>query len=469
MRRMVVRCALSALAVQLSACVTDTSSRVGSDCDEPGSCEAGATPTGPGQTPGSPPGTTTPDNGQPDSPGSSPSGDIPCDVQQVLAAGCDSCHGDEARFGAPMPLGSSADFQASAISDPSRLVADVVGQRIHESDPTRRMPPVGQPPLSDEQLATLDAWLAAGTPPGAACDTTQSDPLPGDEVDDPAFDVDVSCFDFLAHAPGDNDEPYDVGSARDKYVNFTFEPPWEGTAYARVMRSSIDNDQVVHHWLFYKNNSAGGEGTVTDSTGAHPGGELTHGWAPGGSDLDFRQFGDVGFEMPGDVSYTLELHYNSNDAAARDHSGIQVCVTKEPPANVATTSWLGTDLIFGNRASGTCAPTATEPIHIIGWSPHMHTKGRHMRAVLERADGSTEVLHDMPFDFNYQTLYPMDFWLMPGDRITTTCEYSEFSVFGESTDAEMCYLFTTAYPAGALSDQGPLGMAAHGANACLGL
>ena len=40
---------------------------------------------------------------------------------------------------------------------------------------------------------------------------------------------------------------------------------------------------------------------------------------------------------------------------------------------------------------------------------------------------------------------------------------------GQATTAEMCYLFTTAYPKGALTDQGVVGTATHGGSACLGL
>ena len=43
---------------------------------------------------------------------------------------------------------------------------------------------------------------------------------------------------------------------------------------------------------------------------------------------------------------------------------------------------------------------------------------------------------------------------LPGDTITTDCTYSEPQTFGEGTAQEMCYLFTMAYPKGALVDDG---------------
>jgi hypothetical protein len=36
----------------------------------------------------------------------------------------------------------------------------------HVHSTSRPMPPAGAPPLTPAELATLDAWFAAGAPPG---------------------------------------------------------------------------------------------------------------------------------------------------------------------------------------------------------------------------------------------------------------------------------------------------------------
>jgi hypothetical protein len=396
---------------------------------------------------------------------------LPCEVEPIVRERCGLCHGEAPSYGAPMSLASHADFAAQAPSSELQTTADAVRSRIHEATPSRRMPPVGQPALTAEELSTLDAWLSQGAPARVgSCEG--SGPDAGTTPVEPVRDSSLSCFSLLAHAPGDKNAPYQVGQVTDSYVNFTFTPPWQGTLYAHELHTLIDNPKVVHHWLLYKNTSLGNDGAVNPSAGAHPGAELMFGWAPGGGDLFLDTLdasGDVGLRLEGNVSYTLELHYNSNDASAVDRSGVEVCGREREPANVASNGWLGTDLIFGTSAQGTCDPLSEQPIHIIGIMPHMHTKGTHMRAVISRANGSEEVLHDEPFDFNYQTLYPKDVWLMPGDRITTKCTYSGFATFGEGTSDEMCYIFTLHTPGGSLSDGRPLGTAAHGANACLGL
>jgi hypothetical protein len=98
----------------------------------------------------------------------------------------------------------------------------------------------------------------------------------------------------------------------------------------------------------------------------------------------------------------------------------------------------------------------------------MHLQGRHMKGTIMRANGSKEVLHDKDFDFNYQSLYKKDVTLMPGESIVTECTYAKPMSFGEATTDEMCYLFTLAYPKGALTDSGSWGKTAHGGGACLG-
>jgi hypothetical protein len=401
---------------------------------------------------------------------------IPCAVRKVLSEHCTSCHGSPTRFGAPMSLLRHEDILAAGKVDASRSVHELMMERIHHEDPRLRMPPASQPALEAAELATLDGWLAAGAPRSdESCVPAGDDGGDGGDGDGDADgdDLDTTgleCFKLTAHAPGDFDAPYAVGVARDTYINFSFKAPWQGAGYGMVMRPLIDNDQVIHHWLLFQEASGVTDGEIAESSGTHPTGDLVYGWAPGGKGVDYRSHGDVGFEFTEGTGFVVELHYNSDDAAALDASGVELCVQKEKPANIAGVSWLGRDFFFYvSEQQSVCNPGDAGPIHIIGVSPHMHLKGKHMKGILNRADGRSEVIHDAPFSFSDQGWYPKDFVLMPGDTITTTCTWDGFVSFGKDTTEEMCYLFTVAYPKGALSDGLPGGIAAHGGSACLGL
>ena len=90
---------------------------------------------------------------------------LPCAVATVVREHCTLCHASSPVAGAPMPLTSHADFVAAAHSAPDKKVYELVLARVHNEK--LPMPPVSQEPLSEEELATLDAWLAAGAPKSA--------------------------------------------------------------------------------------------------------------------------------------------------------------------------------------------------------------------------------------------------------------------------------------------------------------
>jgi hypothetical protein len=467
---------MGAALLLLGACVGDSSPPNGAM-----SCgvNCGALDAGPDGA-AIPPGAVDASDANTSAPGGG--GNLPCEVQKLLQSKCQTCHGDPPLFGAYMPLTTQAHFHARAMTDNTRKYYELAKARINAS--VGAMPPLTAPQLTDSERATLTVWLDQGAPASNERCAVASGPDAGTSSDagsDAGSDggpdtTGLDCYKLLSRGD-DLKPPYRVGVAMDEYVNVTFAAPWQGTAYGVLIRPIIDNEKIIHHWLLFQDTEPGEPSGPIASNGTHPGGQLLHGWAPGAEAIDFRATGaDVGLELPDTTTYTVEFHYNSTDAAATDASGVEICVSKTKPANVAALSWLGYDNLAlagdlgGPRAnwSGTCAPTAQQPIHIISVWPHMHLEGRRMTATIQRANGSTETLHDQPFDFNYQILYKKNVTLMPGDTITTDCAYSKPMGFGTGTSDEMCYLFTMAYPKGALVDDGFWGGLAHGGSACLG-
>ncbi len=462
---------------------------------------------------------------------------VHCNIASIVSNHCTLCHGGPpARYGAPFPLLSAADFHGRTSS----------GKAIHEraievlqADDRTAMPPIGTPAsetLSSAQRQNLLAWLKDGAPAQAEDGCRITDPeAPGAGGTGgaggiggaggeggvgggaggqggvsgvggeggiggvggggggeggvsgsgqggtggsggavktglylepyPGWDQGVECYKFVAHS-GNKTGKRMVGAVTDGYVGFSFMPPWQGTRYIRAMRNVIDNKEVVHHFLLYQEPGAVADGAVSAQIGAHPTGQLIHGWAPGGSEA--YNSPDIGAELVSTRGYLLELHYNSRNASATDASGAELCVTATKPANVAAVSWVGTDAINGTTATGTCRPARGQQVRIFAGSPHMHVKGRRMRVVVNRAGGGQEVVHDEAFSFENQRMYPEDITLNAGDYLTTTCTYSSPATFGSGTNQEMCYWFAGHYPAGALADGLPVGTLIHGANACLG-
>jgi Copper type II ascorbate-dependent monooxygenase, C-terminal domain len=410
------------------------------------------------------------------------SSNVPCDVAAIVSEHCTTCHGATPEFNAPMALTSAEAFNAMAPISSTQQVRQAASRRINAEGAARMPPPGTVEALDATELATLTAWLDGGAvaaATGGGCAISDGTVLPGtaeELLPKPTttgtvlapyegWDDNVECYPFTSFQPGDKSTPFKVGTAVDKYMGFGFKPPWQGTRYVRAFRTIVDNSQVLHHWIFFEEPTAA-DGTANEILGAHPGGTMMVGWAPGGSDMYFTP--DLGMKMDSNSAYLMEVHYNSSDPTATDASGVEICVTATPPANEAIVSWLGTDAIQGTSSSGTCTPTAREPIHIVSGTPHMHLKGTHMKVVLDRASGGEEVVHDEAFSFQNQRGYPEQLTIMPGDKLTTTCSYNAPSSFGKGTNEEMCYWFALAYPAGALTDGAFIGTFTHGANACLG-
>lgn len=106
------------------------------------------------------------------------------EVSRILSAHCVVCHQGEAA-----PLGLRLDSHASVLRGSSRgpvvRPGDARGSELMrrvrgESQP--RMPLTGPPWLTDAQIATLEQWIAAGAPPGAAVQPEAKKKRPGDPV-----------------------------------------------------------------------------------------------------------------------------------------------------------------------------------------------------------------------------------------------------------------------------------------------
>ena len=413
---------------------------------------------------------------------------LPCIIEEILESQCSECHGAEPGFGAPMSLVSWEDVHRPSKSDPSQPVYQRIGARIHDEMDVMPPPPRS---LTSQQKNLLDTWVRAGAPKrtgdcgaggaggsagagvggvggGAGTGGTggsAGNAGTGGSAGGPV--ADCTPVSFVAHgAQAPNDPtPFNTAPGGEHYQCFNFKAPWNEPVHGIEFNAIIDNSKVVHHWLLYSTATPLADGTSAPCAGVHPDAVLVAGWAPGATDVKMPP--GVGAELPwGPQGHLiLEVHYNNATGSVEaDRSGVEVCATTELQPETATVSWLGTELIAiapnsPGVASSTCTPNHPGPITILRSWPHMHQLGRSFRTEILRADGSTEMLIDVPsFDFDYQIGYDTPAVIHPGDRLVTTCEYQNPNpvtvTFGPRTADEMCYNFVTAYPAGALTSLG---------------
>lgn len=95
---------------------------------------------------------------------------LPCDVQQLLENRCIGCH----LRTSPPPLLTYDDLVKSK-GGKSLAVASL--ERMKNA--ANPMPPSPASPPTAEEIATLEAWISAGTPRGASCTTGSGSPNAG--------------------------------------------------------------------------------------------------------------------------------------------------------------------------------------------------------------------------------------------------------------------------------------------------
>ncbi len=405
--------------------------------------------------------------GTPASSGPTP---LPADVQAIIGQRCASCHGTTPQFGAPMSLVTWEAMHAAAHTAPGTPVFELVGMRIHDAE--HPMPASGLLPAGE--LATLDAWIAAGAPPGTG--STMMQPPPP-EVG-PEYLPCTPSATFTAHATGAPSTPFALaagaGVAGNTTMCFAFAAPFGATTQGTAFAPIIDDPRVLHHWIIFASDALPsgvhvGDAWECSATGGLASGvQFLTGWAPGGENQVLPP--DMGRELPHAGGFIiLQVHYwnVAGYTDVRDQSGVAVCTTDTPRAHEIGTSTLGSlDIAIapraiGHQVVGTCTPDITAPITIVGSGPHMHTHGVTFRSeVLRGGDPAhVEMLVDIGrWNFNQQTGYAPPGGTMviqPGDVIRTTCTYDNGGdsaiYFGERTENEMCFNFVSAYPTGALA------------------
>lgn len=105
---------------------------------------------------------------------------LPCDVQRLLRARCQSCHADPPIEGAAISLLSFEDLSARSKNDPSVTVAARCLKRMKDS--LRPMPPAPANAVTISDMTPLQAWLDQGMPPAECEETPTDDPYAASPV-----------------------------------------------------------------------------------------------------------------------------------------------------------------------------------------------------------------------------------------------------------------------------------------------
>ncbi|MEZ6087205.1 MAG: redoxin domain-containing protein [Pirellulaceae bacterium] len=309
-------------------------------------------------------------------------------VARVLRTHCVECHRE----------GEIAPFALTDYDEVSGW-ADMIAETVRDG----RMPPWHANPehgefandrrMSEQDKQLLYEWADTGAPQGDPAEL----PEPQDYVEGwllpkaPDQVVDVSPEPFMVPAEG-----------AVKYQYFTVDPGFTEDKWLRYAELKPGNREVVHHILAFARPKGSRRGLGAAKgylVGYVPGTRietLPDGWAkkiPAGSELVFQ------------------VHYTPIGSAQLDQSKLGMIFMDEQDVTheIITTSAVQGQLKIPPHAEShevTAVEKNLLPGQLIGFSPHMHLRGKAFRYELVDPDGKQEILLDIPnYDFNWQTFY----------------------------------------------------------------
>jgi hypothetical protein len=114
--------------------------------------------------------------------------------------------------------------------------------------------------------------------------------------------------------------------------------------------------------------------------------------------------------VPAGAVLTFQMHYTAHGHEMHDRTAVGFQFAKEPPTEQVYTSYFfnGQFEIPAGARDVMVPSTVTfnEAVRLYGLFPHTHVRGTRWEYTLEKPDGSSEVILDVPrYDFNWQTYY----------------------------------------------------------------
>lgn len=337
-------------------------------------------------------------------------------IAPILYGRCVRCHQPDGA--APFSLLTYDDVRRRAT-----LVAHVTG--------TRFMPPwkpdaptgtfVGDRRLTDNEIALVEQWAAAGAPEGDPAKLLPLPPrTPGWQLGTP--DLVLTLPKYTLRADG-----------LDVFRNFVIPIPGSGLRYVRGLEFRASSPGVHHaniridytetgQRLDDADPGPGYEGLIPRSA-EYPDGHFL-GWTPG----QFPPAAPKGlaWRLAEGGRFVVQLHMRPTGKPEAIQPAIGLFFTDDPPSRLPVMLRLGrqnVDIPPGAadyRSSDEYSLPVDVQIHAL--QPHAHYRATRVRAWATLPDGTTRSLISIPeWDFNWQDAYRLTspFWLPAGTRIQT--------------------------------------------------
>jgi hypothetical protein len=294
------------------------------------------------------------------------------DVLPILQQRCQTCH----RAGeiGPMPLITYAQARPWA-------------KAIREAVTLRRMPPwfadphfgqfANDPTLSGDEIATVQAWVDAGSPAGTESDAPRPIKWPaGSAIPSPDLATGMKQP-FTVHANASIDYQYIIlspGFPVDRWVNAVEIRPGDRS--------------VVHHAVLYVREPGSAwlrdvpAGVMyapppNERRAAETTSDILAIYTPGAPIMLCPE--GMAKKIPAGSDLVLQMHYTSKRTTAKDRTEVRMLFAKEPPAaRVLTLQMSNYDLRIPPGARNyrvSVSGTVPRDALLLSMFPHMHLRG----------------------------------------------------------------------------------------------
>ncbi len=317
-------------------------------------------------------------------------------IAPILQKRCEECH--HAGGAAPMALATYEDVRPWA-------------KAIREKVVSRQMPPfhatgaIGRyhddPRLSEDEIATIKAWVDAGAPKGNPKDSPA--PL-------------VWKNDWKLGAPDMTLKVRNVynikANPKDQYVFFVYDHVFEEDTWVRSIATRPGNPSAVHHantHLVPPSLQAPEAGYFEgDFNPSARGTIMISGWVPGTNDVLLPA--GTAVKIPKGMRFGIQIHYGPNEKPTTDQTALGLYL-----ANGVINKNLR--MMMGDRRdlqippndpnySLTSKSTFGSDALIRFFHVHMHLRGKSYAFRLTYPDGRVETVFNVPnYDFNWQRSY----------------------------------------------------------------
>jgi hypothetical protein len=232
-------------------------------------------------------------------------------------------------------------------------------------------------------------------------------------VKDPELPIDTS----VEWAIGEPDQIFEMpeyhvaDDVEDLYMHFMVPANFAEDRDIVAMEIKAGATDMVHHVLIFSLPASMGEASVFDDPGTALRSDFITGWAPGTDPLLYKE----GFakRLKAGNNLLFQVHYHKTPGPGTggiDKSRFAVKYAPEPVENPTMTAWI-MDLEL-RIPPGEPEYTSVSQFEfktdgrILGYTPHMHLRGKTYTFEAVYPDGSVETLLHVPqYDFNWQTFY----------------------------------------------------------------